>query len=482
MDTQWADALAELTRYSNSLDPETPAGYVGGHTPCAWGGQDYRKLTRSVQWMEAYDIGATNEILRSFWDQKHARVQTFFSSRKPRQDAWFLWYYLCHGNRAVICWPEGWFKDGKVAEPIAANAATFKEVQGPVSRKIVDGVFVPDPIAIYYSQPSIQVTWALDAATHGRTWPNRSSSMEDALSTASLTRIGWLKTLEDLGYQARFVHQDHLLGGALESQGFKVLILNRALCLSDAEAAAIRAFSSRGGVVIADHLCGVFDEHGKAREKGALDDLFGVRHDLGKGLLGGGVLSEVDAEKGSQFSEKNWAGAGGPVYKGMAVFERGLVPAGAARGDAAQGIAVGVRNGRHAYLNLSPAGYLLKRPKHESPEWLEQVASLLKESGLEPRLRLALGGAPAHVTESIFWKNGSQVTLCVVQNLERKAVIDGFGATEGNLGEGPLKLKLSFTAAVNGLVNERTGKALGSGKVFEDDYTPWEANVYTYTP
>ena len=51
--------------------------------------------------------GATNEILRSFWDQKRPRVLTFFSSKKPRQDAWFLWYYLCHGNRAVICWPEG---------------------------------------------------------------------------------------------------------------------------------------------------------------------------------------------------------------------------------------------------------------------------------------------------------------------------------------------------------------------------------------
>jgi hypothetical protein len=482
MDTQWADSLADLTRYSNSLDPDTPAGYVGGHTPCVWGGQDYRKLTRSVQWMEAYDIGATNEILRSFWDQKHGRVQTFFSSKKPRQDSWFLWYYLCHGNRAVICWPEGWFKDGKVADHIAANAETFKEVQGPVSRKIVDGTFVHDPIAIYYSHPSIQMTWALDAVTHGRTWPNRSSSMEDAVSTGSLTRIAWIKTLEDLGFQSKFIHQDHLLSGSLEREGFKVLVLNRALCLSNAEAAAIKAFAAKGGTVVADHLCGIFDEHGKARDKGALDDLFGVRHDLAKGILGGNTLSEVDAEKGQLFSAKNWSVDGASLHKGMAAFERGLSPVAPAKAEGAQGTPVSVRNGRHAYLNLSPAGYLLKRAQPEAKEWSDYVAALLGEAGLHPRVTLTLAGERARMTEAIFWKNQDKMTLCVVQNLERKAVIDGFGATQGTTGDAKLKLKLSFAAPVKGLMNERTGKALGNGRDFEDEYAPWEANVYTYTP
>ncbi len=458
MDKQWADALAELTRYANSIDPGVPAGFVGGGNPCVWGGADYRRLSKSVQWMEAYDIGASNEILRSFWDQKRPRVQTFFSSKNPKNDAWFLWYYLCHGNRGVICWPEGWFKDGKVADYVAANAAVFKEVQGPVSAKIVDGVFAHDPIAIYYSHPSIQLTWALDAATHGRTWPSRSSSMENALSTSSLTRIGWLKTLEDLGYQAKFVHQDHKL------DGFKVLILNRALCLSDAEAVAIRAFAAKGGTVIADHLCGLFDEHGKAREKGALDDLFGAHRDLAQGIFGGKGLTEVDAEKGAQLSEKTWAVDA--LQKGMAVVERGFTST----------------PGRHAYLNLSPIGYLLKRSKNEGGEWREHVGGLLKAAGLLPRLRMSIDGRPSPLTESIFWRNGDRTTLCVVQNLERKALIDGFGATEGAIGDAKVKLALEFAAPVKGLTNERSGKLLGDGTSFEDEYTPWEANVYTYSP
>jgi hypothetical protein len=468
MDTQWADALAGLTRFANSRDASTPAGYVGGHGPSAFGGQDYRKLSASVQWVEAYDIGATNEILRSFWDQRRPRVQTFFSSRNPRWDSWFLWYYLCHGNRGVICWPEGWFKDGKAADHLVANAATFKEIQGPVSKKIVDGVFVNDPIALYYSHPSIQVTWALDAATHGATWPSRSSSMENAMSTSHLTRVGWLKTLEDLGYQARFIHEDHLRSGVLEKEGFKVLVLNRVLCLSDAEAGAIKSFAQRGGRVVADHLCGLFDEHGKARSAGALDDLFGVRHDLSQGILGGRTLSEADAERGSRFTTQTWRVEGSVLHQGLPLFERGL-----------GGV---LRKGPHAYLNLSSAGYLLKRGTPDGQAWLGIVSGLLQEAGLRPRVALRFGSEAARATEAIFWRNGERTTLCVVSNPERRASINEFGAMEGAPGEERRKLRLAFDRPVKGLVNERTGKAMGDGREFEDDFVPWEANVYTFAP
>src|SRR6185295_15123000 len=279
------------------------------------------------------------------------------------------------------------FKDGKAADYLTANAATFKELQGPVSKTIIDGVFVHDPVAIYYSQPSIQATWALDATPHKGTWPARSSSMENAMSTGSLTRIAWVKTLEDLGIQAKFVHQDHL--PTLSRDGYKVLILNRALALSDAEAASIRAFAAAGGTVIADQLAGILDEHGKSRAKGALDDLFGVQHDLKKGLFGGATLTEADAERGGQFNEKSWAIEGAERVKGLPVVERGMPS--------------GVRSGRHAYLNVSPAGYLLKRPKGEAAEWLAWIRELLAGAGVTPRLTL---DQPR--TESIFWQNGAR--------------------------------------------------------------------------
>ncbi len=478
MDTHFAEVLAGLTRFANGIDATVPAGFVGGQAANAWGGYDWRKLSTAVQWTETYDIGGANAILRSFWTQQRPRMQTFFSSRDPRLDAWFLWYYLCQGNRGVIIWPEGWFSDGTVADHVAALADTFKEVQGPVSRSIIDGTFLHDPVALYYSQPSIQVSWALDAACHGKTWPNRLSSMDNAISTSGLSRVAWLKTLQDLGVQPRVIHQDHLLAGELTSGGYKVLVLNRALCLSDAEVTAIGAFAKGGGMVIADHLCGICDERGKARTVGALDRLFGVARDLGAGWLDGQALSEVNGELGNELSSVTWA-QGAARHLGLAVFERGLTTTDQFAGIPPVGPAVEIRRGRAVYLNLSPIGYLLHRRDGLGSDWLALVADLLADAGVAPRVRLSSDGPTPQLREALFWKNAGRTTLCVVENLDRAATISSFGATTG-LGAQPVTLQLRFAAPVKDLRNERTGVRMGDGVAFSDAFVPWEANVYTY--
>jgi hypothetical protein len=479
MDSHFAAVLTGLTRFANSLDDAVPAGFVGGQPPSAWGGYDYRKLAKAVQWIEAYDVGGTNEILRSFWSQKRPHVQTYFSSKDPKKDAWFLWYYLCQGNRGVIGWPEGWFANGEVAGFIKPLAETYKEVQGPVSQRIIDAEFQPDPVALYYSQPSIRMTWVFDAACHGQTWPNRLSSMDLQLSTANLTRVGWLKTLQDAGVQPTFVHQDHLLGGELVKRGIKVLVLNRTLCLSDAEAAAIKAFAKAGGSVVADHLCGLFDEHGKARASGALDDLFGVKRDLAKGWLNGTELTEVNGETAQSFGEGNWA-QGAARYLDMAVFERGLTAVGSAKGTMTADTAVVVANGKARYLNLSPIGYLLHRSDERGTAWLNLVAGILGEAGLAPRVTFSAEGDGAKLVEALFWRNAGRTTMCVIRNIDRSATINGFGDTKGALGDGKVKLKIQFAKPVKDLRNERTGQAMGDGAAFEDGFTPWEGNVYSF--
>jgi hypothetical protein len=139
MDIFFADVLSDLVKFSNVIDPLRPAGFVGGQAPSPWGGYDYGLLSESVQWMEAYDIHGTNEILRSFWKGSgKMRMQTFFSKKNWKKDSWFFWYYLLHGNSGVIAWPEGWFseQEGKrrVDDGILALQDVFKAVQGPISQ------------------------------------------------------------------------------------------------------------------------------------------------------------------------------------------------------------------------------------------------------------------------------------------------------------------------------------------------------------
>ncbi len=53
-------------RVFQPLDPSTPCGFVGGQSPNAFGGFDYAKLMRKVQFLESYNVGGSQAIIRSF--------------------------------------------------------------------------------------------------------------------------------------------------------------------------------------------------------------------------------------------------------------------------------------------------------------------------------------------------------------------------------------------------------------------------------
>lgn len=180
-----------------------------------------------------------------------AQNADFFSTKNPKIDSWFLWYYLLHGNQAVIAWPEGWFhsKGQDIAPHIQKLKETFTEIQGPVSEVLVDPAtrFDADPIGIYYSHPSIQAGWAMDALTHGKTWVKRHGSIDNENQSMGMLRKTWCKTFEDLGYQYDFVSYLEVEEHALNlSARFKVIILPKTSCLSENEANALREFVAEG--------------------------------------------------------------------------------------------------------------------------------------------------------------------------------------------------------------------------------------------
>lgn len=491
MDATFAEVLADLVAFSNRLDPRVPAGFVGGQAPAAYGGYDYAKLARAVQWMEAYDIGATNEILRSFWGQERPHVQTFFSTFEPLRDQWFLWYYFVHGNRGVICWPDNngtpWFQGSEVNPAIQALSETFAELQGPLGELLVGAEFLHDGIAVYYSHPSIQVSWFMDIQPHGSTWINRSSSLNNDHATDILNRWAWLKLLEDCGFQYNLVSYLEVPERGLSPDQYRVLLLPRTLALSDREAAALRAYVEAGGSIIADYLCGVFDEHGKGRGQGALDDLFGVTHDFSAGVLDGQNIAEVDAEKYDRpLSEKlNYEGA--RRRDGFVLYERGLQAPEFPEGGAFK-VSRTVGKGRVVDLNLTPLEYLLQRGTPGGQPYQDLMTSLLAQTGLKPRLRVQRRGAVDPLIESLFWRKGDRIILGLIHNALRAAQVDsaaspspaGGGGGWGPGADGLEPIRLEFAQPVAGLRNERTGRDLGDGTVFEDTWVPCQANLYSF--
>ena len=492
IDQLFADTLEELTEYTNTLDPARPAGYVGGGGPTAFGGYDYEKIAKSIQWIEAYDIGGANEILRSFMPKAPA-VQTWFDNGSPQKNKWYNWYYWAHGNRGQIIWPSTgsdnpWFdQEGKPRPDIAALRDMLVEIQGDKIGKLLMGAdFVHDGIALYYGQPSVRVSWFIDIIPHKETWPNRLSSLNNGNDSSHWNRYGWMKLLEDCGLQYNYVSPGQIASDELIKKGYKVLVLGRALALSDAEAEAIKKFVAQGGWVVADHLCGVFDEHGKVRSQGALDELFGVTHDLSKGLLNGKVLYEIDAELYSdQPIEKKVSTAydGAPRWNGLVVYERGLQAAGGKAKAEVDGLPALVRNGRAVYLNLSPVYHCVDRYQPETAAWPGVILSLMADAGITPRARVinVATGKAEPIAECLYWRlRDGRTALCVIKNRFRSASISGAGTSLGDVADTPMKVRVDLSQPVTDLRNERTGRAFGNVAAFEEYWVTSEALVLTY--
>ncbi|MFH1823877.1 MAG: beta-galactosidase trimerization domain-containing protein [Candidatus Firestonebacteria bacterium] len=485
MDTYFADTLLELTKYANSLDPTTPAGFVGGQCPCAYGGYDYSKLTKVVQWIEAYDIGDTNEILRSFWKKEKTHVQTWFSNGDIYSASWFLWYYMVHGSRGVIAWPEGWFKNGQPAGWLVYMKSTIKEVQ-EMSKPILDinTEFDADPIAVYYSHPSIQIGWAMDSIVHGSTWPNRSSSLESDNQTQLHNRVAWLNILEDNGYQYDLVSYDELKDENF-SKKYKVLILNRTLALSDKEAKSIEKFVNDGGVVIGDYLVGIFDENGVGRREGILDKLFDIKRDESKGYFDGKTVTEVNGELYENKYIDRLSYKGAIRWNDIVVPERGTLSRNKHSKDKVASAEVIVKNnigkGKAVYLNLTPLEYndINKRTSKYGEQWRGIVREILEENGIKSKVKITIKGKEFPVIESIFWKKENTYYLCVVANPTRGATTDSLGKIEGLESGKEATIEMRFTSAVKTIKNLRTNKELKGGEnIFKDKWKTYEANVY----
>jgi hypothetical protein len=500
MDFQFASVLSELTRYANSLDPNTPAGFVGGQGPGPWGGYDYAKLSRAVQWMEDYNIHGTNEILRSFWNHERRPImKTFFCVENPKLDSWFLWYYMLHGNQAVIAWPEEWFRsDGNEISPyILADKNSFEEIQGKISEPIVNPktLFDPDPIGIYYSHPSIQVGWAMDAIVHGRNWVHRTGSIDNKNQTMGILRNVWCKVLEDLDFQYDFISYLNVEEELLKlNKKFKVIILPKTVCLSEKEAKTLKEFVYHGGVLIADYLCGIMDQHGRGREKGILDDLFGIVRDETAGYMNGVGLTEIDGEKYQKpFLDRFSYYDGAFRYKDLVVFERGTKHRLGCRGVEIRKFfgkfhqtSVIIENqfgkGRTFYLNLTPLEYWdpQRRFSNYGRNFRKIVSDMMNAAGLSPRIKIYENDRVANMIEPLYWRNGNKHYVGLIKNPTEQKELPRLGnllEIQGITGQ-EVEIKLEFKGPVRGVINLRTGKNLGPGRIFFDKLKPWEGNLY----
>jgi len=524
-DSYWAVFVGQLVESANAADPDTPCGFVGGQSPNLFGGYDYAKLMKRIQFLESYNIGSATEIIRSFNPQNAMPIVTTHfhnDKRGTANDIWQTWFYLAHGNRGMIGWVQGWFDKDKKPRPwLDEYKATNKEVGGVQGPKMVGARWLHDGVALYYSHPSIQVSWCLDIEPHGRTWVNRNGDCR--LGTSHLVRKAWEYLLTDSGLQYNFLPYDEVIVDGVPRE-YRVVILPACYALSDIEAQRFRQFVERGGTLIADFACGLFDQHGKGRTKGAIDYLFSaafldaegkaaplvqsgvyadpresphgrfapgdlpgkrrgsssrpfdVVHDgteTKADFFGGKLWVETDQDKG--FSYKTYRQLFDTVAchlrDGYAIAERRLN----------LHLTRELGKGKVVYLNLSPQRYLQYREEGKATDAHRNVfIKHVLAAGVKPWVTVAgPDGKRPYNCEVTCWRKGGRTLCFVLQNAAVTGSAYGGGGVEGLIKK-KQKITVSFPAPVRDLIDERTGKKHGTTKSATFDFNPVEAVFFSF--
>lgn len=269
MDLTLARTLNDLRKAAHEVDPHTPVGIEGTQMPHAFGGYDLWRLSQVLDWVEPYDVCNSREILGSFMPRKPLLATVFEKETLPAQRR--LWHLLLEGDRGnIIWWSEDVIDWSKPELPLTAKgqalAPVMKSLTTPLAKLFMLAERERDPIAIHYSQPSIQVAWLLESIPDGATWLRRFSSYESDHNRHAQMRNAWLKIFQDAGYSPTFISAQEVESGALKHRGLRALVLPGSRAMSDAEVQEIIRYSNGGGDLFGQGLAAFFNEHGRVRE------------------------------------------------------------------------------------------------------------------------------------------------------------------------------------------------------------------------
>jgi hypothetical protein len=449
MDLSLARTLNELRQAAHELDPRTPVGIEGTQMPHAFGGYDLWRLSQAVDWVEPYDIGNAREIFGSFMPGRPLLTTVFESDTNHARRR--LWHLLLEGDRGCIVWWSedciDWKSESYELTPKArALAPVLKELASPLAALFLRATREHDPIFIHYSQPSIQVDWLLESTVDGSTWLRRFSSFEAEHNRMLKVRNGWVKALQDLGYSPQFISSEQIENGQWANRadasagrdgrgteqaakksglasGNAVIVLPGSLAISDKEARELRKFleAQPGRRLLADSaggaIAGIFDEHGKLRLLGALDDM----------LTSSGGFGLMAAASG--------------------------VPSSASEGDMAQYAAVRLK-GNAAWS-----------------DWLEQ-----RLKGLRPEI----GVTPSARVRVHRFRAGRGRLVAFERNIDYHMSEELKQAGGNEPLEKPVELEASFSRKFH-LYELRTEKYLGYTDRIQFELNPWQPSLFALT-
>lgn len=275
MEQVFAHALQVATDAVKKEDPSSLPSISGTQAPGPSNAVNWYLLDSIVDYLQPYSEDDQDELHRTMHPGLILTGFTGYGSHGPelRHE---LWHRLLHGQTgASVFWQYTMLNpDLSLTEQGRDLQSVTHELRDEGLALLLRGASRENcGIAVHYSLPSVRGQWITD----GHIEPHEVSDGDRTsphLKRFHQNRHAWLDLLEDSGYQYDFLTTEQIEAGKLSN--YRVFILPDSIALSEAEVAAIREFTARGGFVIADAETGLMDGHARWQDKGRLDDLLGL--------------------------------------------------------------------------------------------------------------------------------------------------------------------------------------------------------------
>jgi hypothetical protein len=449
VDEGFAAAVHRLVRECEAAAPGVPAGLTGVQAPLAFGGHDYFRLLEGAKVVEAYDLGGAFDLALSA--APHAqRWSTMQLPIEPSpQDVNLMLATFAEmaarGQSGAVAWnDERALGADHAATAVGQSLRAALQAAKPVLDACAGARVVPHAVWVCESQASVRAWWMLDSEQDGLTWVRRLSSHEVTHSTSCAARRGWQKLLSDVGVTPQFVGEKDLPTRLLKERP-ALLVLPATIALSDRACRAIAAYVQQGGALVADHSPALYDERLALRERGGLDELFGIER---RSLR----LDDLDVREG-----RSIRGECGAV-------DRGLV---AKVADRSGGQAVYVeqrRRGRAICLNLPVCVYAGVRLDPQAigiaSDLRKRVRQALHGLQLTPFVEARGQGLPTCVQRTWLHATDGRRLLAV-----RVDALDAPNVLATVAGDGARNVRLLFPQSVR--ILSLSGKEIASGSEVE---------------
>jgi len=391
MESTWAGMLAFCGDAVRKAIPNARVGYEGTD----WDninsiqGFDWRKIMNSIRLNNTYDgifapyavvdMSRPGTMLGTGWYGGYEEYKKYNDWDSRAYNQYICWRHLFRGANSFWVWMasigNGGYGNGSVSAPdfsylecFAPNLAEMREIKSGTGKLLMNAKREYDRTAILYSAPSVH------AAT---------------LSGGPIQGVlhSLIPLMEDTRRQFKIISYEQLAEGILEKDGYKFLILPHAQSLSKKEVENIKSFVSNGGTVIADVRPGICDEHCKAYEKGALDDVFGVIHNTCVTQS----LERVTMSFGDVASIEKLNVLVDPALKlqaGKAGAKAGAAPA-LIMNEYGKGKAVLMNFTLHEYQRTGDVLSIeVECPSKQAPEMRAVFEHVLNLAGIGPKIRL----------------------------------------------------------------------------------------------